>query len=155
MNAIDILTHGHETAMSAVRSLGPEAWTRPGALGTWSAKDLVGHLGAFEVRFAEALGPFVGHVPATNLLAADTATFNDDQAAIRTDWSVDAVLEEFTTAYDLVMELARAVPEGRWAEVGTSPWYGTAYALDDLVVYQMYGHKREHVPQIEAAAERG
>ena len=33
-------------------------------------------------------------------------------------------------------------------------WYGPEYALDDLVVYLMYGHKREHAPQLEAVLER-
>ena len=41
-----------------------------------------------------------------------------------------------------------------WREVGTIPWYGPEYSLDDLVVYQMYGHKREHDPQLGAVLER-
>ena len=32
-------------------------------------------------------------------------------------------------------------------------WYGPEYSLDDLVVYQMYGHKREHDPQLSALLE--
>ena len=39
-------------------------------------------------------------------------------------------------------------------EVGTIPWYGPDYSLDDLLVYQMYGHKREHDPQLSAVLER-
>ena len=31
---------------------------------------------------------------------------------------------------------------------GTLPWYGAQYALDDFIVYQYYGHKREHTAQI-------
>jgi hypothetical protein len=38
--------------------------------------------------------------------------------------------------------------------VGSIPWYGPEYALDDLLVYTMYGHKREHAPQLEAVLER-
>ena len=30
---------------------------------------------------------------------------------------------------------------------------GAEYSLDDLVVYQMYGHKREHDPQLSAVLE--
>jgi hypothetical protein len=37
--------------------------------------------------------------------------------------------------------------------VGTIPWYGPEYSLNDLVVYQMYGHKREHGPQLDAVLE--
>jgi hypothetical protein len=31
---------------------------------------------------------------------------------------------------------------------GTLPWYGMEYALDDFIVYQYYGHKREHMAQV-------
>lgn len=34
------------------------------------------------------------------------------------------------------------------------PWYGDAYALDDLIVYMYYGHKREHNAQIAAFRDR-
>ena len=33
-------------------------------------------------------------------------------------------------------------------QVGTLPWYGAEYALDDYLVYAFYGHKREHSGQI-------
>ena len=40
-----------------------------------------------------------------------------------------------------------------WREVGTIPWYGPEYSLDDLVVDQWYGHQREHDPQLKAVVE--
>ena len=52
------------------------------------------------------------------------------------------------------MTLVPRIPADRWREVGAIPWYGPDYALDDLVVYLMYGHKREHTPQLEAVLER-
>jgi uncharacterized protein (TIGR03083 family) len=154
VNSLDVLRYGQRTIMSVVRQFGPDDWSRPNALGVWTARDLVGHLGAFEVRFAEALAPFVGEAAGTRLLAADTETFNDDQAAIRSDWSVADVLTELETAHALVMKRARAIPPERWREPGTIPWYGAEYSLDDLVVYQQYGHKREHEPQLGAVLER-
>jgi hypothetical protein len=52
------------------------------------------------------------------------------------------------------MRNARAIAPEVWQEVGTIPWYGAEYSLDDLVVYQQYGHKREHDPQLSAVIER-
>jgi hypothetical protein len=124
------------------------------ALGVWTTKDLVGHLGAFEVRFVEILTNFLGEEPATALLNEPLATFNDDQAAIRVGWSVADVLDEFRSAHARSMSLVARIPAERWREVGTIPWYGPEYALDDLAVYLMYGHKREHTPQLEAVLER-
>jgi hypothetical protein len=52
------------------------------------------------------------------------------------------------------MTHAPAIAPERWREVGSIPWYGPEYSLDDLVVYQMYGHKREHDPQLSAVLEQ-
>ncbi len=154
MNAIDVLHYGHRQLREAIDGLAGDDWARV-ALGVWTTKDLVGHLGAFETRFADVLATFLGEPATSGLIGADPATFNDDQAAIRHDWSVDEVLAELHTSHERAMSLARRLPRARWSEVGTIPWYGPEYALDDLVVYTMYGHKREHAPQLEAVLERG
>ena len=154
MNAIDVLMYGQRTVMATVARYRVEDWGRI-AVGVWTSKDLLGHLGAFEVRFADVLATFVEAPLISNLTTADPRTFNDDQAAIRKDWSVKEVTDEFVAAHDRVMDHARAIAPERWREVGTIPWYGAEYSLDDLVVYQMYGHKREHDPQLSAAVDSG
>ena len=153
MNPADILRYGQQAIDGLIDRLQPVDWEAI-ALGTWTTKDLVGHLGAFEVRFAEILTLFVGEEPATNLRATSPATFNDDQAAIRRDWPVERVVAELRDAHALVMSLVPRIPPEVWREVGTIPWYGPEYALDDLMVYTQYGHKREHGPQLEAALRR-
>ncbi len=152
MQAIDVLEYGQRTVLRTVERYRPEDWARI-ALGVWSSKDLLGHLAAFEVRFADVLATFVGAPAVSGLLDADPRTFNDDQATIRADWTIERIKDEFLTAHERVMTHARALPAERWREVGTIPWYGPEYALDDLVVYQMYGHKREHDPQLSAVLE--
>jgi hypothetical protein len=153
MNPHDVLMYGQRTVQAVLDRLEPGDWDVI-ALGVWTTKDLVGHLGAFEVRFAEALAPFAGEELRTDLLRADRATFNDDQAAIRRDWPVEAVLIELAEAHELVMTLVPRIGAETWREVGTIPWYGLEYSLEDLLVYTMYGHKREHAPQLQAVLER-
>ena len=147
METLDVLMYGQQTVERTIDRYRTEDWERI-ALGVWTAKDLVGHLGAFEVRFADILATFVGAPLESDLTAADPRTFNDDQAAIRRDWPVEAVLAEYRAAHERAMAHARAIPPERWREVGTIPWYGPGYSLDDLVVYTIYGHKREHDPQL-------
>ncbi len=153
MNPIDVMMYGQRTIDDLIGRLRPAHWTAI-ALGVWTTKDLVGHLGAFEVRFAEVTATFTGETPRTNLMAAPNSTFNDDQAAIRKDWSVDEVVSELREAHVIVMDLARRIPTDVWREVGTIPGYGAEYSLEDMLVYTMYGHKREHGPQLEAVLER-
>jgi len=152
LNAVDLLMYGQRTVRSTIDRYRQEDWERI-ALGVWTAKDLLGHLGAFEVRFADVLATFVGAPAESDLMLADPQTFNDDQAAVRRDWTVEAVMAEFLGAHERVMRHAKAMSPATWREVGTIPWYGAEYSLDDLVVYQMYGHKREHDPQLSAVLE--
>ena len=152
MQTLDVLMYGHRTVMATVARFEPADWSRI-ALGVWTAKDLLGHLGAFEVRFADILATFAGAPVESDLMAADPSTFNDDQAAIRSDWSIERITAEYVDANARAMANARALSPELWAKVGTIPWYGAEYSLDDLVVYQLYGHKREHDPQLAAAAE--
>jgi hypothetical protein len=153
VNPLDVMRYGQRTIDGLIDRLRPEDWAAI-ALGVWTTKDLVGHLGAFEVRFAEVMALFSDETPATNLRAESPATFNDDQAAIRRDWPVDRIVGELRDAHALVMTRAARIPADVWREAGTIPWYGPEYALDDLLVYTMYGHKREHAPQLEAVLER-
>jgi uncharacterized protein (TIGR03083 family) len=153
VNPGDILMYGQREIDRLIDRLEPADWDAI-ALGTWTTKDLVGHLGAFEVRFVEILTVFLGEERATDLMRVPPATFNDDQAALRTGWSVEAIVAELREAHAQATELVPRIPADRWREVGTIPWYGPEYALDDLVVYLMYGHKREHAPQLEAVLER-
>jgi hypothetical protein len=152
MNAVDVLMYGQRTVRATIDRYAADDWERI-ALGVWTAKDLLGHLGAFEVRFADVLAGFVGAPAESDLMGADPRTFNDDQAAIRKAWPLSQVMEEFLAAHERVMVHAKAISPETWREVGTIPWYGSDYSLDDLVVYQMYGHKREHDPQLSAVLE--
>jgi hypothetical protein len=143
-----MMMYGQRTIDGLIDRLSPDDW-KAVALGVWTSKDVVGHLGAFEVRFAEVMATFLDETPGTNLRAAPPSTFNDDQAAVRRDWPVEQVVAELRDAHRLTMELAARIPAETWPAVGTIPWYGPQYSLDDLVVYQIYGHKREHGPQLE------
>lgn len=152
MQTLDVLMYGQRTIRSTIDRYTPADWDRV-ALGVWTAKDLLGHLGAFEVRFADELATFVDAPLESDLMDADPRTFNDDQAAVRKDWPLEQVLTEFLEAHERAMRHAKAIAPEVWREVGTIPWYGSEYSLDDLVVYRMYGHKREHDPQLSAVLE--
>jgi hypothetical protein len=153
VNPRDVLRYGQREIDPLIDRFRAEDWTRT-ALGVWTAKDLVGHLSAFEARFLEVVQLFVGEEPATTLRGEPPATFNDTQAAVRADWPVERVVAELRDAHRAIMDRGDAIPAEVWREVGTIPWYGPEYALDDLLVYQQYGHKREHAPQLGAVLEQ-
>ena len=91
---------------------------------------------------------------AATMATAATAIVVRATRAIRRDWPVDRVVAELRDAHRVTMELAARLPGDLWSKVGTIPWYGPEYSLDEMLVYTMYGHKREHGPQLEHVLSR-
>ena len=149
MNAADVLKYGHLEVERAVAAAGSAPWDEPGVVGTWSVKDVVGHLAAFEWVLIDAVRLLNGSAESTPYLDAFRAgDFNDAQAAARAAHSPEDVVAEYRQAHAEAMAALEPIAPERMSEVGAMPWYGEAYSFDDLVVYQCYGHKREHCAQI-------
>ena len=158
MNAVDVLRYGHLTVLGTVDGLAGPDWETPGVCGVWSTRQIVAHLASYEVLLAEVastlLDPGGGPTPCLDAFLAKVERFNDDEVARRTGQSAEETLAEYAAAEARVRELVAGVPEERRCDPGTLPWYGTEYALDDLLVYQYYGHKREHSAQIAVFRDR-
>jgi DinB family protein len=150
MNARDVLTYGHLTLLGSIDGLTPDNAAVPGACGVWSIKQLVAHLATYEAVFADVLAADLGAVttPRLDRFLELGERFNDITVAERDGLTFDQTIAEYTSCYeDAMASLDRIAPE-RLREPGTLPWYGLEYSLDDLIVYQQYGHKREHAGQI-------
>jgi hypothetical protein len=152
MNAIDVLTYGDGEVRAAVAAFPPTEWETPGAAGEWRARDVIGHLAAFELLLAEVLAELRGHEGPTPLLdeyrELGPEAFNDEEAAKRARTPAAALVAEYEQANAHVMELARLLPPEGFVLRGTLPWYGAEYSLDDFIAYGYYGHKREHCAQL-------
>ncbi len=152
MNAIDVLIYGDGEVRAAVEAIPPTEWETPGAAGEWSARDVIGHLGAFELLLVEVLAELRGLEGPAPLLDAyrelGPEAFNDEEAAKRARTPAAALVAEYERAHTQVMELARLLPPEGFVLRGTLPWYGAEYSLDDFIAYGYYGHKREHAAQL-------
>jgi hypothetical protein len=147
MNAVDVLKYGNLTMLSTVESVPQERWEISGACGWWSVKNIVAHLASYERALEDLLVAFVDGDPLT-FPSPFTADFNDSQVDQRRHLSPSETLAEYNKSHARVMELVREIPDETLRQPGLLPWYGDEYALDDLIVYQYYGHKREHCGQI-------
>jgi hypothetical protein len=166
MNASDILKYGHGTVLHALDGLAEPAWEMGGACGVWSIKDIIAHLASYELVLKEVLLSFQSNstppsartgasaTPMLNAFVDPAGQFNDAQVALRQNKSAAETLAEYTEACDQVMLLAAQLPAETFRQIGTLPWYGKEYALDDLIVYAYYGHKREHCAQIAVFRDR-
>jgi hypothetical protein len=149
VNASDILKYGHRTVLGALADIPAGERDTPGVCGIWSVQDIVAHLASYEQVLAEVLASFLGGGPTPHLDAYRSGPgFNDDQVALRTGKGWDEVLGEYQSAQARTMDLVARVPAETLRQPGTLPWYGAEYALDDFIVYAFYGHKREHMAQV-------
>jgi uncharacterized protein (TIGR03083 family) len=156
MHTLDILHYGQTFVLDAAADLSEAAWAAPGACGSWSAKDVLAHLTAYEFLLRDVLRSVLGDEPTPYLdhMAQPDTDFNEAQVAARLDRSPAELLEEFNAAHAEVMALARRIAPDVLSAAGTLPWYGPDYALEDFIVYANYGHKREHGGQIAAMRTR-
>jgi hypothetical protein len=152
MNAPDVLMYGNQTLLRNLEGFPASEWTTTGVCGIWSAKDVVGHLASFERFTADLLSTFTGGSPTPFMteFIDQHDQFNDNQVTQRKALSLDQVLAEYKGHHEKVVAHAARIPGEVWRKAGTLPWYGLEYSLDDLIVYQDYGHKREHSAQIAA-----
>lgn len=154
MNAKDILKYGQGTVMQTVEGFPIKEAEKPGACGAWSVRDIIAHLASYELVLLDIANTFVvGSGVATPMLdsyVAPGGNFNDDEVHKRQGKSLQEVLAELNETHALVQAVVEKISPAQFQQVGTVPWYGTAYSLDDLIVYMYYGHKREHSAQIAA-----
>ena len=153
MNPADILKYGHLTFKNTLEGAPQSTWEVGGVCGVWSVKDIVAHLASYEHMLEEVLAPFAGlniEMPIlTQIGQIGSEAFNDVQVDMRKRLSPSEVLADYeNTCMHIMSDVVPKIPAETWSKVGTLPWYGAEYSLDDYIVYTFYGHKREHSAQI-------
>lgn len=148
MNAADVLKYGQRTLLRTLDGIPDAEWEKEGVCGWWSVKNIVAHLASYELVLVDILKTFLGEDAAPTLELYSKPAFNDQQVALRKDKTPSETLAELNEAHTQVMALIQRVPLELRRRVGTIPWYGAEYDLEDLIAYMYYGHKREHSAQI-------
>ncbi|HEX9029380.1 MAG TPA: DinB family protein [Anaerolineales bacterium] len=152
MNAADVLKYGHLWVLKHVDGLSETQVETPGVCGIWSVKDIIAHLASFENVLVEVLETCLGQPGPTPTLDEHNREngdeFNAIQVGQRKAWSYDQTLAEYSGQAKKTLELVREIPAETLRQPGTIPWYGMEYSLEDFIVYQYYGHKREHMAQV-------
>lgn len=156
MNALDVLTYGNLTLLKTLERLPDTEWEVSGVCGVWSAKDVIAHLASYEIVLVELLSSFIDSIPTPTLdqFRDPNRHFNDEQVQLRAGKPYAEVLAEYKAAHQRVLALTPQIPAETWRKLGTLPWYGDAYSLEDFIVYTYYGHKREHSAQIAVFCDR-
>jgi hypothetical protein len=153
MNTDTILQYGHQMVLTVVKDLPTEDWTRPGAYGTWSVKDIIGHLTLCEYALTEISQSILeeGHpTPTLDRLRRNFVEFRESEVQRRQSLTIEETVDEYLAAYEQNGPLVSRIPVDISHRNGTLPWYGAEFDLDDFIVFTFYGHKRERASQIAA-----
>lgn len=155
MNAVDILKYGNRTFHMTLARVAVEEWTTPGVCGVWSVQQIVAHLASYEEVLVDILRSFLGQeeTPHLDRYLQQGMAFNDLAVEARQAQSSQEAIAEYDQRHVDVMALVPRLPVALLRQPGALPWYGAEYALDDFLVYQYYGHKREHSAQIAVFAD--
>lgn len=146
MNAVDILFYGDKTWREAVDAVRDKEWHAVGATSQWTPQDVYAHIISYELVLGEVLAQALDGAPTplTEAFGQDHEAWTAQQVELRRPHSLKDVQDEYVQAHARVMALAPRLTAEQWRAVGTIPWYGAEYSLDDFVVYANYAHKREH-----------
>ena len=150
MNAVDVLKYGHQTILSTLENVPESEWETAGVCGVWSVKDIIVHLASYEYVLIDISKTLTdgGATPYLDEFSKYDGTFNDGEVDKRKGNSTSDALAEFNDVQAQVMTMIENIPAETCRQTGTLPWYGEEYALDDLIAYMFYGHKREHAAEI-------
>lgn len=150
MNTLDVLKYGHQAVLEAIDGIPDIDWYTEDVSGIWSVKDIIAHLASFEHLLVDVLHSFSSNCPTPTLdrYIADAQKFNDDEVAKRRHKTAQEVWAEYTETRAETLRLLARIPAKERRQNGTLPWYGPEYSLEDFIVYDFYGHKREHSAQI-------
>jgi hypothetical protein len=156
MNALDILKYGHRDVLESIKSLTDDLKEKPGVTTTWSVKDTLAHLASYEHLLEDVLNSVLKPGSPTPCLDAmiSSKNFNDEQVSTYKDSDFEEVLSDYDSTNERIVGIMGLLEPAKLQEVGTIPWYGNEYSLDDFIVYASYGHKREHAGNIKQFLKR-
>ena len=114
MNTVDVLRYGQGTFLQAVESVAETDRDLPGACGIWSVRDLVAHIGSYELVLVDVLQSLAGETgtPHLDRMISLGPGFNDAEVDARRERSLPELLEELHDAHAASVRLVEgADPE--------------------------------------------
>jgi hypothetical protein len=158
--AIRVLQEGRGRIEELLDRLPRSAMSTPGiGGGTWSPKDLIGHLACWEGFALDALAAWERNEPAPidDLLRTLSTTRINDQAVARmAGWSLARVRRQADRTHEELLSAIRGISDARWGSPATSRGRRALGArLGSLLTgVGPFGHDAAHVRSLASFVER-
>jgi hypothetical protein len=157
--AIEVLERGHATIRRLLRTV-PDHWVaRPGlGGGSWSPKDLIGHLCYWEERVLEALAAWERGERAPidrEIYTRSIGAINADAVRARARHTLQRVLRDWDNVHGELIRTIRTMPDARWEQPATARGRKSlGHRMGQLLVgREPFAHAEAHVPDLQAFVE--
>ena len=138
---------GRSEFEAALARLSPEQMAAPGAMGEWSVKDILGHIGMWESRLVTILYAIErGATPPQAVhIQAEVDKVNAESYAEQRDRPLDRVLADFHGVHKQLLKRLDAVKESDLFDPKRFKWM-EGEPLAKLVAGDTFEHYAEHRP---------
>lgn len=141
------ITAAHQRIDDATAGFEAKILENEPAVGSWSPRDVIGHLAAWEGEVIDGIDPLLGGPPPRHHPIKHIQTYNTMQAAVRGADPWEFVAGDLAAARErLLARVARLAPEELTVR-GPYPW-GEIGTLEGLLRRQIR-HLNEHAGQLE------
>lgn len=144
--ALDRLAESRRTLQLALQGLSEERLTQVRVEGVWTAKDVLGHITAWEEVCLEPLRRFSAGQPFEVEVIRDYQAWNERQAAQKCDLPLPTILDDLAAVRAALVQIAAELSPAQAAWRVQFPWGGQgtiAAMLDGL-----HWHEMEHLGPI-------
>ena len=144
---LDELIEARQELMAAIEGLTPDQMLEPGAVGTWSIKDVLAHLTAWESEAVTALNQVQNNRVPGIVAIDDIDEWNDEQHQASFYRPLDAVLEDLEGVHRMLLRMVEDFDEQTLTDNTRVAWM-EGEPLAYLIEENAYLHEREHAEDI-------
>ena len=128
---LDTLTAACAGVNNWLAGIPHDAWTNL-VEGTWTVKDLVGHLAAWSDLILDQIDALAQNAP-DRIQRIDIDRWNASQIHMRRDWSAARIRREWDQTAERARRTVERLPAEMWAREALVPWKDGPISLDDLL----------------------
>lgn len=158
--AIEVLDRGQAAVRRLLARVPSHRIARPGlGGGTWSPKDLIGHLCFWEERVLEAIASWERGERAPidrEISSRSIGAINAEAVRARSRHTLARVLRDWDNVHGELVRTIRTMPDARWERPATPRGRKSlGHRIGQLLVGQgPFGHAQAHLRDLEALVDR-
>ena len=144
---LERLAESRQALHQAIEGLSEEEMIQIPVEGVWTIKDVIGHITSWEEVVLNPLRRYADGDPFGTDILKDYLAWNDEQAALKKDIPLDAILNEATAIRKELIATANRLSAEQWEQELTFPWGDTGTLSKAL--RGLKEHEMEHVETVQ------